>query len=93
VIEGSRAWTTADEIDRFVDMRAEHRKNMLDRDPPLKIWTVVPEGLLRREVGGRPVAKAQVEHLIHMGRTDANITVQVLPCALERTRAWTGRSC
>ncbi|MGH3511433.1 MAG: helix-turn-helix domain-containing protein [Pseudonocardiaceae bacterium] len=79
VIEGSRAWTTADDINRFVDMRAEHRKNMLDRDPPLKIWTVVLEGLLRQEVGGRAVAQAQLEHLIHLARTDANITIQVLP--------------
>lgn len=73
VIEGSRAWTTTDEINRFVDMRAEHRKNMLDRDPPLKIWTVVPEGLLRQEVGGRgrdTVAIEGARALLHLHEPD-----------------------
>lgn len=79
VIEGSRAWKTARDIDRFVAMRREHRQHMLDRQPPLKIWAVLPEGLLRQEVGGREVARDQVRHLVHLGRTDPNVTIQVLP--------------
>jgi transcriptional regulator with XRE-family HTH domain len=79
VIEGSRAWKTAEDIDRFVAMRREHRHNMLNRKPPLKIWAVLPEGLLRQQVGSRDVARAQIEHLIHLARADSNITLQVLP--------------
>jgi transcriptional regulator with XRE-family HTH domain len=79
VIEGSRAWKTAEDIDRFVAMRREHRHNMLNRKPPLKIWAVLPEGLLRQQVGSRDVARGQIEHLIHLARTDSNITLQVLP--------------
>ncbi|MFD8967133.1 Scr1 family TA system antitoxin-like transcriptional regulator [Streptomyces sp. NPDC059568] len=79
VIEGSRAWKTAEEIDRFVAMRREHRLHMLDRKPRLKIWAVLPEGLLRQEVGGPGVACGQVEHLTHLARTDPSITLQVLP--------------
>ncbi|MDH6133812.1 transcriptional regulator with XRE-family HTH domain [Kitasatospora sp. MAA4] len=79
IIEGSRAWTTADDIERFIAMRAEHRRVMAERQPPLKIWAVIPEGLLRQEVGGRPAAKAQVEHLIDLLRGDPNTTIQILP--------------
>ncbi|WP_413100191.1 helix-turn-helix domain-containing protein [Streptomyces sp. Inha503] len=79
VTEGSRAWKTPEDIDRFVAMRQEHQKNMLERDPALKIWAVLPEGLLRQEVGGKAVMRAQIEHLIGLARTDPNITIQVLP--------------
>lgn len=79
IIEGSRAWTTAEDIERFIAMRAEHRQAMAARQPPLKIWSVIPEGLLRQEVGGRAVAKAQVEHLIDLLKDDPNTTIQVLP--------------
>ncbi|MFJ2175975.1 helix-turn-helix domain-containing protein [Streptomyces sp. NPDC087851] len=79
VTEGSRAWKTREDIDRFVAMRQEHQKNMLERDPALKIWAVLPEGLLRQEVGGKAVMRAQIEHLIGLARTDPNITIQVLP--------------
>ncbi|MFJ1652627.1 helix-turn-helix domain-containing protein [Streptomyces sp. NPDC088337] len=79
VTEGSRAWKTPEDIDRFVAMRQEHQKNMLERDPVLKIWAVLPEGLLRQEVGGKAVMRAQIEHLIGLARTDPNITIQVLP--------------
>ncbi|MFJ4513851.1 helix-turn-helix domain-containing protein [Streptomyces sp. NPDC088816] len=79
VTEGSRAWKTPEDIERFVAMRQEHQKNMLERDPALKIWAVLPEGLLRQEVGGKAVMRAQIEHLIGLARTDPNITIQVLP--------------
>ncbi|MCX4971113.1 helix-turn-helix transcriptional regulator [Streptomyces sp. NBC_00654] len=79
VTEGSRAWKTPENIDGFVSMRQEHQKNMLERDPALRIWAVLPEGLLRQEVGGRPVMRAQIEHLIDLARTAPNITIQVLP--------------
>jgi transcriptional regulator with XRE-family HTH domain len=79
VTEASRVWKTAGDIDRFVQMRLEHQHNMLERRPPLKIWTVLTEGLLRQEVGGRAVMRAQVEHLIDLARGNPAVTIQVLP--------------
>lgn len=79
VTEGSRAWKAPEEIDRWVEIRLQHQKNMQERQPPLKIWAVLTEGLLRQEVGGRNVACAQVKHLIQLARTNPNITIQVLP--------------
>lgn len=78
VTEGSRAWKAQDDIERWVELRLEHQKNMLERQPPLKIWAVLTESLLRQEVGGRHVARCQVRHLIYLARTNPDITIQVL---------------
>lgn len=77
--EASRAWKTSDDIDRFVALRLEHQRALLEREPSLKIWSVLPEGLLRQEVGGRACMRGQIEHLLHLARTNPNITIQVLP--------------
>ncbi len=79
VIEGSRAWKTASDIDGFMTVREKHQTVMLERTPPLKIWAVLTEGLLRQEVGDRSVMRAQIEHLAELARSDPNITIQVLP--------------
>lgn len=77
--EGSRKWTSRENVDRFVAMRQEHQRTMLDRQPALKVWAIIPEGVLRQEVGGRDVMREQIEHLIMLARDNPNVTVQVLP--------------
>lgn len=79
VTEASRVWKMKEDTDRFVAMRLEHQKNMLNRQPPLKIWAVLTEAQLRQEVGGRDAMRAQVEHLAKLARTTPNITIQVVP--------------
>ncbi|MGC5011372.1 helix-turn-helix domain-containing protein [Streptosporangium sp. DT93] len=79
VTEGSRVWKTPEDIDRFVALRLEHQRAMAERRPPLKIWAVLPEGLLRQEVGGRACMREQIEHLMHLARTSPIVTIQVLP--------------
>ncbi|MFF5213421.1 helix-turn-helix domain-containing protein [Streptosporangium sp. NPDC000396] len=79
VTEGSRVWKTPEDIDRFVALRLEHQRAMVERRPPLKIWTVLPEGLLRQEVGGAACMRAQIEHLMNLAHTSPTVTIQVLP--------------
>jgi transcriptional regulator with XRE-family HTH domain len=79
VTEASRVWKAPEDIDRFVAMRLEHQKAMLTREPPLKIWAVLTEGLLRQEVGGRAVHTAQIRHLATLAHTNPHITLQILP--------------
>lgn len=81
VVEANRTWRTTEDIDRFIRARREHSAAMQDRSKPFKLWSVIPEGLLRREVGGRQVAAAQVQHLINLMHTDPNYTIQALPSA------------
>lgn len=79
VTEGSRVWKRAQDIEHFVDLRMEHQESMAVRSPPLKLWAVLPEGLLRQEVGGREVMRDQIQHLIALAAEDPNVTIQVLP--------------
>ncbi|WP_216586558.1 helix-turn-helix domain-containing protein [Streptomyces brasiliscabiei] len=79
VVEASRAWKTTEDIDHFVDLRMEHQAKMAARTPPLRFWAVIPEGVLRQEVGGRPVMREQLQHLAALAADEPNITIQVLP--------------
>ncbi|MEV5408916.1 helix-turn-helix transcriptional regulator [Thermopolyspora sp. NPDC052614] len=79
VTEGSRAWKTIGDIERFVTLRLEHQRAIAERPQPLKIWTVLPEGVLRQEVGGRACMRGQIEHLILLARDSPSVTIQVLP--------------
>jgi transcriptional regulator with XRE-family HTH domain len=83
-IEGyARAIQTAafpdqpEEAERRVELRMA-RQACLTEDPPLAFWAVVDEGVLHRRTGGDEVMRAQLRHLIDMGK-QPNITIQVLP--------------
>ncbi|MFE4589910.1 helix-turn-helix domain-containing protein [Streptomyces laurentii] len=77
VTVASRTWKTAEEIDRFVDVRLT-RQERLTGDAPIDYWAILAEGALRQEVGGTAVMRAQLEHLASMTER-SNVTVQVLP--------------
>ncbi|HEY9522647.1 MAG TPA: helix-turn-helix transcriptional regulator [Thermopolyspora sp.] len=79
VTEGSRAWRTEEEVGRFVAMRLEHQQTMLDRLPPLKMWVILTEGVLRQEVGGRGVMRRQLAHLMSLAQRNPHVTLQILP--------------
>ncbi len=65
------------EMDRQVAVRLERQKRLAAADAPA-LWVVLNEGVLRRQVGGPEVMRAQLVHIAQMaGR--ANVTVQVLP--------------
>jgi len=73
----TRVGATEGEVDQSVAARLE-RQTILDRDDPPVLWVVIDEGVLRRPVGGMPVMRAQVEHLIEMAER-TSIVVQVIP--------------
>ena len=68
---------TLDQVDRLVELRME-RQRRLDDDPPLELWAILDEALLRRPVGGWAVMREQLEHLIEMADRPG-VTLQVLP--------------
>jgi transcriptional regulator with XRE-family HTH domain len=65
------------EIGRRVALRMR-RQQVLSRAEPLTLWVVIDEAALRRPIGGVPVHRAQLEHLIRVIE-QPNITVQLLP--------------
>ncbi|MFD4554374.1 helix-turn-helix domain-containing protein [Streptomyces sp. NPDC058469] len=65
------------EVQHMVDIRMK-RQELLDRDDPPRIWCVIDEAALRRQVGGREVMREQLGHLLALNERP-HITVQVLP--------------
>jgi diadenosine tetraphosphate (Ap4A) HIT family hydrolase len=77
IISAQRVSDHAEEIERRVRVRIA-RQDCLTEDPSLQLWTILDEGALRRQMGGREVMKAQLEHLVARAKL-SNVTIQVLP--------------
>ncbi len=54
------------------------RQKCLTDDPPLNYWSIVDEGVLRRETGSKEIMRRQLRHLLTMSELH-NVTIQVLP--------------
>ncbi|MFD4875788.1 helix-turn-helix domain-containing protein [Streptomyces sp. NPDC058420] len=67
------------EVQHMVDIRMK-RQELLDRDDPPRIWCVIDEAALRRQVGGRAVMREQLGHLLALAERP-HVTLQVLPFA------------
>jgi transcriptional regulator with XRE-family HTH domain len=70
---------TPEQIERRLALRRK-RQALLDQPNPPALWVILDEAVLRRPVGGRPVAHAQLTRLVEAARRP-NITLQVLPFA------------
>ncbi|WP_275936253.1 helix-turn-helix domain-containing protein [Sinosporangium album] len=65
------------EVERRVEVRMA-RQALLSQDDPLRLWAILDEAAIRREIGGCEVMKPQLDHLLEMADRP-NVTVQVLP--------------
>jgi transcriptional regulator with XRE-family HTH domain len=54
------------------------RQQILHREDPPRVWTVIDESALRRPVGGPAMMRAQLDHLIDIARL-GHVNIQVLP--------------
>ncbi|MBD0709191.1 MULTISPECIES: helix-turn-helix domain-containing protein [unclassified Streptomyces] len=64
-----------------VDARVEHRmrrRAIFERDTPTRFEAIVHEAALRMRVGGRKVARDQLDHLLNVSEQDW-ITLRVIP--------------
>jgi hypothetical protein len=68
---------TGIDLERAVQLRMT-RQRVLARPEPLRVWAVVDEVALRREVGDGEVHRAQLRHLLELAERP-NIALQVLP--------------
>ena len=77
VVAAHRAGTRyADSQDRTVELMMERQR--LARATPPRVWVVLDEAAVRRQVGGREVMRGQIEHLIALGTTRTTF-LQVIP--------------
>lgn len=77
ILRASAPRHTADQIDRLVDLRME-RQRRLDDNPPLDLWVIHDEAVIRRTVGGPVVMRHQLAHLL-VAAGLPGVTLQVLP--------------
>ena len=68
---------TLEQVETFTKIR-QQRRSVLTRNDPLKMWAVLSESVLKHQIGGRVVMRAQLEHLVVAARS-GNIKIQVLP--------------
>ncbi|WUH97300.1 helix-turn-helix domain-containing protein [Spirillospora sp. NBC_00431] len=66
-----------EEIDRQVSLRRKRQERMTSADAP-KMWAVLNEAVIRREVGGPATMIEQLEHIATMSRLN-HINIVVLP--------------
>ncbi|MFZ0082547.1 MAG: helix-turn-helix transcriptional regulator [Trebonia sp.] len=77
ILRASAPRHTADQIERLVDLRME-RQRRLDDNPPLDLWVIHDEAVIRRTVGGPVVMRHQLAHLL-VAAGLPGVTLQVLP--------------
>jgi transcriptional regulator with XRE-family HTH domain len=68
---------TGRDLERAVALRTT-RQRVLTRPDPLRVWAIMDEAALRREVGSREVHRGQLEHLLELLERP-NVALQVLP--------------
>jgi transcriptional regulator with XRE-family HTH domain len=70
---------TEQDVKDRVDARMSRQAILFREDPPSpRVWAVLDEHVLYREIGGPAVMLAQVEHLAELARMP-RITIQVIP--------------
>jgi Domain of unknown function (DUF5753)/Helix-turn-helix domain len=69
--------TTAEDIDRRAELRMA-RKQLLARADPPRLWAVIDEAVLQRQIGGPDVLREQIEALLEASSL-RNVRLQVMP--------------
>ncbi len=81
LIAGALPEVTPTDIDKRVQVRLRRQERISAPENPLRLWAVLDEAALRREVGSRHVMIEQLEHLIEMSRLP-HVTVQCIPFSM-----------
>jgi transcriptional regulator with XRE-family HTH domain len=77
VIRSGMMNSPREDVERQVALRMA-RRPAIARDNPPKIWALLDEAALRRQVGGAFVLRLQLEHLLAQAALP-NVAVQVIP--------------
>ncbi|MDG4858857.1 helix-turn-helix transcriptional regulator [Streptomyces sp. T-3] len=81
LIAGALPETAQTDIDKRVQVRMRRQERINSLDAPLRLWAVLDEAALKREVGGRQLMIEQLEHLVEMSQLP-HVTVQVMPFSM-----------
>jgi transcriptional regulator with XRE-family HTH domain len=73
----TRPNTTREEVDELVVARLV-RQEVLNREDPPRLWMLIDEAVLHRQVGTVEVMRNQLAHLVELSGSP-NITIQIVP--------------
>ncbi|HEY7048505.1 MAG TPA: helix-turn-helix transcriptional regulator [Jatrophihabitantaceae bacterium] len=77
VVEATLPDPDEERVAQLAESRRE-RQQLLEGDPPLELWTVLDEAVLRRVIGGPAIMHEQVRSLIKRAG-QSNVTIQLIP--------------
>jgi transcriptional regulator with XRE-family HTH domain len=77
LITAAEPGATSQQIDRWVELRLA-RQAVLTRDDPVEFHVILDEAVLLRKIGGVPVLREQLQHLVVSGKRP-NVAIRVLP--------------
>ena len=77
MFHGAATRIADDEISRRVDVRMQ-RQRLIDQAEPSKLWFVLDEAVIRREVGGPAVLAEQLRHIAEVAALP-HVDVQIVP--------------
>ncbi|MEU9334085.1 helix-turn-helix transcriptional regulator [Streptomyces sp. NPDC048290] len=81
LIMGALPEAAQTDIDKRVQVRMRRQERISAAENPLRLWAVLDEAALRREVGNQQVMIEQLEHLLEMSQLP-HVTVQVIPFSM-----------
>ncbi|MEU9609005.1 helix-turn-helix transcriptional regulator [Streptomyces sp. NPDC048057] len=70
--------TTAEFIQRSVELRMERKRRVLAREDPVRLRVIVGEAALRTPVGDEAMMRGQYEEIIRLA-DEANVMIQLMP--------------
>ncbi|WP_026150486.1 helix-turn-helix domain-containing protein [Streptomyces prunicolor] len=81
LITGALPESAPADVEKRVQVRLRRQERISAAENPLRLWAVLDEAALRREVGNKQVMIGQLEGLIEMSQLP-HVTVQVIPFAM-----------
>jgi transcriptional regulator with XRE-family HTH domain len=69
-------------LEQAISARMERQKILYREEPdPPRLWVVLDEGVIRRQVGGSEVMRKQLDHLLNLAEC-YNVTIQIVPASI-----------
>ncbi|MER6343533.1 helix-turn-helix domain-containing protein [Streptomyces sp. NPDC001595] len=81
LIVGALPEATPTDIDKRVQVRLRRQERIAADENPLRLWAVLDEAAVRREVGSKQVMIEQLEYLLEMSQLP-HVTVQLIPFSM-----------
>jgi DNA-binding XRE family transcriptional regulator len=78
-VSATRPMLSEDDIQRAVTLRMTRQEILAQEDPP-RLWAIIDESVLHRQVGSKQVMKEQCQRLLEIGQRP-HIAIQIVPDA------------